>query len=74
MLLNGFLDVNVCLEVFVAVLLRVLAWEKSMLSRWVFLVVGSPIVDTILWVMLMEWKALIEQDKQDLEEISVSNL
>jgi len=41
-----------------------------MVSRWVFLGVGSLIAGTILWVTLMEWKALIEQDKQDLEEIS----
>jgi hypothetical protein len=27
--------------------------------------------NVILWVMLMEWKALIEQDKQDLEEVAV---
>jgi hypothetical protein len=35
-----------------------------------FLCLVALIADTILWVMLMEWKALIEQDKQDLEEIS----
>jgi hypothetical protein len=27
--------------------------------------------DTILWVMLMEWRALIEQNKQNLDETSV---
>ena len=37
-----FLDVNVCLKVFGAVLRRFFVWEKSMLSRWVFLVVCSP--------------------------------
>ena len=42
MFLNGFLDVNVCLKVFGAILRRIFVWEKSMLSRWVFLVVGSP--------------------------------
>ena len=42
MFLNVFLDVNVCLKVLGAVLRRVFAWEKSMLSRWVFLVVCSP--------------------------------
>jgi len=42
MSLSVFLDVNVCSKVFGAVLRRVFAWEKSMLSRWVFLVVGSP--------------------------------
>jgi hypothetical protein len=42
MFLNGFLDVNVCLNVFGAVLGRVFVWEKSMLSRWVFLGVCSP--------------------------------
>jgi hypothetical protein len=42
MFLNVFLDVNVCLKVLAAVLRRVFAWEKSMLSRWGFLVVCSP--------------------------------
>jgi hypothetical protein len=42
MCLKGFLDVNVCLKVFGAVLRRVIALEMSMLSRWVFLVVYSP--------------------------------
>jgi hypothetical protein len=42
MFLRGFLDVNVCLMVFGAVLRCVFVWEKSMLSRWVFLAVGSP--------------------------------
>ena len=37
-----FLDVNVCLKVFGVVFRVVFAWEKSMVSRWVFLVVGSP--------------------------------
>jgi hypothetical protein len=31
-----------CLKFFGAVFSRVFLWEKSMLSRWVFLVVGSP--------------------------------
>ena len=42
MILGTFLDVNVCLKVLGTVLRRVFAWEKSMLSRWVFLVVSSP--------------------------------
>jgi hypothetical protein len=37
-----FLDVAVCSKVFGAVFSVVFAWEKSMVSRWVFLVVGSP--------------------------------
>ena len=41
-MIGTFLDVNVCLKVFGAVLRRVFAWEKSMLSRWGFLVEGSP--------------------------------
>ena len=42
MILGTFLDVNVCLKVFGDALRRVFVWEKSMLSRWVFLAVGSP--------------------------------
>ena len=42
MSLSVFLDVNVCSKVFGAVLRRVFVWEKSMLSRCLFLVVGSP--------------------------------
>ena len=42
MIFGTFLDVNVCLKVLGAVLRRVFAWEKSMLSRWVFLEVCSP--------------------------------
>ena len=40
--IDTFLDVNACLKVFGAVLRRFFAWEKSMLSRWAFLMVGSP--------------------------------
>jgi hypothetical protein len=36
------LDVNVCLKVFGGVFGVIFVWEKSMVSRWVFLVVGSP--------------------------------
>ena len=42
MFLNGFLDVNVCLKVLAAILRWVFPWEKSMLSRWWFLLVCSP--------------------------------
>ena len=42
MIFGTFLDVNVCLKVFGAVLKRIFVWEKSMVSRWVFLVVCSP--------------------------------
>jgi hypothetical protein len=42
MFLNGFLEVNVCLKVFGAVFGVIFEWEKSMLSRWRFLAVGSP--------------------------------
>jgi hypothetical protein len=42
MFLNGFLDVNVCSKVFGAILRRIFVWEKSMLSRWVILALGSP--------------------------------
>ena len=42
MIIGTFLDVNACLKVFGAVLRRFFVWEKSMLSRWVFLVVCSP--------------------------------
>ena len=41
MFLNGFLDVNGCLKVFGAILRRIFVWEKSMLSRWVILALGS---------------------------------
>jgi len=41
MFLKGFLDINVCSKVFVAVFSRVFACEKSFLSRWVFLTVCS---------------------------------
>jgi hypothetical protein len=37
-----FLDVDGCLKFFGAVFRGVFAWEKSMLSRWVFMVVCSP--------------------------------
>jgi len=37
-----FLDVVGCLKFFGAVFGVVFAWEKSMLSRWVFMVVCSP--------------------------------
>ena len=37
-----FLDVKTCLKLFYGVFSVFFAWEKSMLSRWVFLVVGSP--------------------------------
>ena len=42
MFLNGFLDVNVCLKFFGTISNAVFEWEKSMLSRRVFLAVGSP--------------------------------
>ena len=42
MFLSGFFDVNGCSKVFGAVLMRVFVWEKSMLSRWAFQMVGSP--------------------------------
>ena len=42
MFLNGFLDANGCLKVLGVVFGVVFVWEKSMLSRWVFLVVCSP--------------------------------
>jgi hypothetical protein len=42
MLFERFFGDNGCLKFFGAVLSRVFLWEKSMLSRWLFLVVGSP--------------------------------
>ena len=42
MFLSGFLDVVGCFKFFGAVFSVVFAWEKSMLSRWVFMVVCSP--------------------------------
>lgn len=36
-----------------------------------FLSLVGPDCGHYFWVMLMEWKALNEQDKQDVEEISV---
>ena len=42
MFLSGFLDVIGCLKFFRGVFSVVFAWEKSMLSRWVFMVVCSP--------------------------------
>ena len=37
-----FFGENSCLKFFEAILSVVFVWEKSMLSRWRFLVVGSP--------------------------------
>jgi hypothetical protein len=68
---NGLLDVNVCLKVRAAVLKRVFSWESPCFQDGCFLQCVALIADTILSVMLMEWKTLIEQDKQDIEEISV---
>ena len=69
-----FLDVAVCSKVFGGVFSVVFAWEKSMLQDGCFLQCVALIAGTILWVMLMEWKALIEQDKQDLEKIAVQTV
>ena len=37
-----FLDVEGCLKFFGAVFRGVFVWEKSMLSRWWFLIVSGP--------------------------------
>ena len=42
MFLSGFLDVIGCLKFFRGVFSVVFAWEKSMLSRWMFRLVVSP--------------------------------
>ena len=41
-LIYSFLDVKGCLMQKLADKWSEIPWEKSMLSRWVFLVVGSP--------------------------------
>jgi hypothetical protein len=38
----SFLDVNVCLKFLGTVFSVVFPWEKSILSRWVFLIACSP--------------------------------
>ena len=42
MFLKWFFDEKGCLKFFAATFNVVFAWEKSMLSRWRFLVVCSP--------------------------------